>query len=198
MHNLIMDRLLVFWQKYRPQVDPQALQFLREASQVVIYNKQHTIKLPDQSLSYFFIVLHGVIGGFEMNGNTIPTMRELILSMDYFTGTAHLFSKTNRHIEYRALTPVILLRMNSKQAIFGQHHYPDLAELFQIMKQRKINLLRHQVTVYQEKDAYRRYCLYRKLLPDWNIELAHHIQCQFLQMSKTNYKRVKAQYLQNF
>ena len=192
-----MDRLLSFWQKYRPQVDPLALQFLREVCQVMAYKKQHIIKLPDQSLPYFYIVLDGVVCGFETNGGRDPSLREIILALDYFSGTLHPFSRSNRQIEYRTLTPVILLQMTIAQAVHSQQHYPDLAELFQVMKQRKINQLRHQVAIFQEKTLYRRYCLYRQFLPDWAILLPHHTQYQFLQISKAHYKRLKAIWLRN-
>lgn len=208
-----MERLINFIQKRIPQVDPSALCFLEDVASLRYERKNTIIKLTHQHLPNFHIVLDGLVGGFDFydedifNGqqsnnskhkNSVPILRDLICPMDYFTGSLHTFTKRNRAIEYRSLTPVALLRMSIEQAVHGQKYYPDLSELFQIMKQRKINLLRHQVTVYQEKDYYRRYCLYRKLLPEWNIELSHQIQHQFLQMSIAQYNRVKAQYLRNF
>lgn len=192
-----MDRLLAFWQKYQPQVDPHALQYLSQVCKVVTYKKQSIIKLPEQSLSYFYIVLDGAIGGYETNGGTDPVLRELILTLDYFNGNLLPFSRNNRQTEYRALTSVILIRMSIDQAIHGKQYYPDLDELFEVMKQHKISQLRHQVAIFQEKTLYRRYCLYRQHLPNWAILLPDHIQYQFLQISKTHYKRLKAIWLRN-
>lgn len=192
-----MDRLLTFWQKYRPEVDPAALSFLREVCQVVSYRKEEVIKLPHETHPYFFIVLHGQVGGFDRHEDNVPLLRELILTLDYFSGPAHPFTKTQRQIEYRALSSAILLRMTTDQAAHGQQHYPDIAELFHVMKQRKITQLRQQLLVYQQKDAYSRYVLYRTYFPDWAHKLSHRIQYQFLHISLAQYKRVKGRYLRS-
>lgn len=205
-----MDRLLTFWQKYRPQADRQALLYLREMAHVQTMEKDSILKYPHQSLSYFCIVLEGVVGGFEASPRMAdgtaarpegheqtgdPQLRELILPMDYFSGPGHLFTQRNRAIEYRTLVHTSLLLIPLSHAREGQQQYPDLSELFQVMKQRKINLLRQQVALYQEKDHYRRYCLYRQLLPQWAYVLPHGVQQQFLQMGRASYFAVKQHYL---
>lgn len=199
-----MERLILFWHKYRPRVDPSALLYLKGICAIEDHQRGTILKLPDQPLPYLCIVLDGVVGGFESQAiigsvtdedTGMLKLRELILPMDYFSGPAHLFTLRNRSIEYQALSHVSVLRIPLAHARDGQQRYPDLAELFQVMKQRKINQLRKQVAIYQERDHYRRYCLYRQLLPDWTYTLSRDIQCQFLRMSKTHFHRVKAAYL---
>lgn len=190
-----MDRLIAFWHKHRPQVDSDALLYLREAGRIQPYKKAVSIKLPHQHLPYMFILLDGIVAGFEASPDGNLTMRELILPMDYFTGTVHYFSQRNRRMEYRTLSPITLIQVSVSHARKGQQLHPDLAELFQILKQRKITHLHHQVAVFQEKDHYRRYCLYRKLLPDWAYLLPHGVQYQFLQMGRASYYASKQKYL---
>ncbi|HZH55019.1 MAG TPA: hypothetical protein VFD72_05160, partial [Sphingobacteriaceae bacterium] len=171
-----MKRVVDFWVKYRPQADPAALEFLESDSIIVSYHKDEIIKLPDQHFPYFCVVLEGVVGGYSLNWQGQPLLRELILPLDYFTGTIHLFSNRNLLTEYRALMPVQLLQIPIARAVHGQQHYPDIAELFHVMKQRKLNIQRYQVLIYQQTNAYNRYVLYRTYFPDWAHQLPHRIQ----------------------
>ena len=192
-----MKRVVDFWVKYRPQADPEALEFLDSDSIIVSFRKEEIIKLPDQHLPYFCVVLEGVVGGYSLNGQSrpLPLLRELILPLDYFTGTPHPFSKRNLLTEYRALMPVQLLQIPLGRAVHGQQHYPDIAELFHVMKQRKLNLQRYKVLIYQESDPYYRYRLYRRLLPSWDQFLTNQIQQEFLHLSRSSYFRAKKKFL---
>lgn len=190
-----MKRIVDFWAKYRPQADPAALEFLESDSIMLSYPKGEIIKLPDQHFPYFCVALEGVVGGYSLNGQPLPLLRELILPLDYFTGTWHPFTTKNHHTEYRALMDVDLLQIPLQHAAHGQQHYPDIAELFHVMKQHKLTILRYQVIIYQETDPYHRYRLYRRLFPSWDQILSNQIQQEFLHLSRSSYFRAKKQYL---
>jgi CRP-like cAMP-binding protein len=192
-----MHRLTSFLEKYRPQADPGVLRYLEEACVVLKYSRGAVIKTPNDPLPYFCIVLEGLVGGYESNNGSDPLLRELILPMDYFSGTAHPFSQRNRMMEYRTLTPAAFARFPIHHIRRGQQLYPDMAELFHIMKQRKIDQLRKQIAIYQQKDLASRYALYATLMPDWTHLLPRDVQCQFLQMSKTHFHRAKGHFLRN-
>lgn len=193
-----MERIVEFWKKYRVSIAPDALHYFQHLSRKASFKKHAIIKYPDRPLPYFFIVLEGVVGGYAYQAvDEDPILREISLPMDYFTGTAHPFTSRNRQIEYRALTPVTLMQLPLNYAIHGQHHYPDVAELFHVMKQRKINQLRHQLVLYQTPDHYQRYSLFRQLLPELALTLRQDIQYQFLRISKSHFHRIKARYLRN-
>lgn len=177
--------------KHRPDPDRDAVLYLKSVTRKIHLKKGTIIKLADHRLAYFCIVLKGVVGGYEWNNGTDPNLREIIRQMDYFTGTIHPFTQRNRLIEYRTLTPVILARMHMDNARHGQLQYPDLTELFHVMKQHKINQLRQQVIIFQEFNHAKRYQLYTNLLPDWQNALPDHIQREFLQISKAHYHRLK-------
>lgn len=193
-----MERIVEFWQKYRVSIAPDALHYFDQVSRKVSLKKHAILKYPDRPLPYFFIVLEGVVGGYAAHeADEDPILREISLPMDYFTGTVHPFTSRNRQIEYRALTPVTLVQLPLTYAIHGQHHYPDVAELFHVMKQRKINQLRYQLALYQTPDHYQRYRLFRQLLPELALSLRQDIQYQYLRISKSNFHLIKARYLRN-
>lgn len=193
-----MERIVEFWKKYRVPVAPDALHYFEHVSRKVSLKKDTVIKYPDRPLLYFFVVLEGVVGGYAYHAvDEEPILREISLPLDYFTGTVHPFTSRNRQIEYRALTPVTLVQLPLTYAIHGQHHYPDVAELFHVMKQRKINQLRYQLVLYQTSDHYQRYLLFRQLLPELALTLRQDIQYQYLRISKSHFHRIKTRFLRN-
>lgn len=193
-----METLLHFWKKNCPAFGQDSVAYLEAHGRHLYYDKHRIIKHPNENLPYAYFVLEGIVGGYATGRHGILRMRELILPLDSFTGTLHPFTRRNRPIEYQALTPVHTLRLPIEAAKTGQTLHPDLGELFQIIKQRKINQLRQLLQVYQEYDHYHRYCEYVHLFPDWVHHLPHHVQYQLLQMSHASYQRVKARYLKEF
>ncbi|WP_257667203.1 hypothetical protein [Parapedobacter tibetensis] len=190
-----MDRFYQYWQKYCPDLPEEVRQFIDVHHEVASYTKGQVIKLPDDSFPYFCVVLEGLVGGYQQDRARDPTLRELMLPPDFFTGTEHLFTTRGRHMEYCALEKTVVMRLSLADAKAGQQRHAEIAELFHVLKQKKIDLLRKLVAVYQETAYYDRYCVYIGLFKTWASLLPNKVQQQLLRMSETTYYRVKKQYL---
>lgn len=188
-----MESLLAFLAKHAPS--DASHEFIQRRGHQVGYGKGDVIKLPDTPFPYFCVVLRGLVGGYQPSRDGRIALRDLVLPLDFFTGTEHLFTRRDQGVEHRALLATQLLRIPIEKARAGQLEQPTIAELFHVMKQRKINQLRKLVAIYQETDYYARYCVYRQVLPRYARELPHTVQRELLRMSHASYQRVKARYL---
>lgn len=190
-----MDRLYGFWMRFCADVPAAARDFLDRQRVLLHYRREQTIKLPDEAYPYFCVVLDGLVGGYQTSHAGHPVLRDLVLTLDFFTGTEHPFTRRMRKIEYLALASTSIMRIPIAYVAEGQRLHPEIAELFHVMKQRKIDQLRKLVAVYQETDHYARYCVYREVLPSYALSLPHRVQEQLLRMSHASYQRAKVKYL---
>lgn len=190
-----MDRFHQFWTRFCTDLSDAPSQYVYNRHTLMDYPSGSLIKLPDDHFPYYCVVLGGLVGGYQTDHACNPVLRDLILPMDFFTGTDHPFTQRTKTIEYRALAKTVVMRLPIGTASEGQSLHPEIAELFHVMKQRKINQLRKLVAIYQETDYYARYCVYRQVLPLYARDLPHRVQEQLLRMSHASYQRVKARYL---
>lgn len=192
-----MDSLYQFWTRYCNRIPDAARSFVHRQHVLHAYAQDECIKLPGEHFPYYCVVLGGIVGGYQTNHGGHPVLRDLVLPLDFFTGTEHPFTRRMKNIEYQALAGTTVMALPIAAASQGQLLHPQLAELFHVMKQRKIDQLRKLVAIYQETDYYARYCVYRELLPHYALELPHRVQEQLLRMSHAGYQRVKARYLRD-
>lgn len=192
-----MERLFTYWIKHCPGLEAETKQFVLANHAVETYPKNTVVKLPDQEFSFWGMVLDGQLGAYVIDASGDPVLVELFLPLDFFTGTEHLFTQRNRKIEYRALEKSTVLLLSNKGAREGQQRYREVAELFHVLKQKRIQFLRNLLLVYMEKDYYARYCTYRRLFRDVIPFLAHNVQWQLLRMGESSYYRVKKKYLES-
>jgi len=192
-----MQRLFTYWSKYCPTLPTEVKRFVTDHVHIHHHRKSEIVKLPDEDFRYWGLVLSGLIAGYVANRHGEPQLRELLLPLDFFTGSEHPFTTRPYPIEYRVIDTTDLLLLPIAIAREGQQRYREVAELFHVLKQKKINFLRHLLAVYQEDRYYDRYCEYRRLFPHLTHVAPQHAQYQLLRMSETSYYRVKKQYLNN-
>ncbi len=190
-----MEALFHFWQSRCGAVSDQARAYLKEGCQERHYRRDRVIRLPDERFPYLCIVLEGLAGGYHYDYGGRRRLRELVLPMDFFTGTKHVFSRTVYPVEYVALQKTRLLLLLLPHVQEGQRRYPEIGELIQVLKQRKILLLRALVEIYQEERAFDRYSVYAERLPDWPFSLPLTYQANLLRMSLGHIKKMKKRYL---
>lgn len=190
-----MDRFHQFWTRFCADLPDAPTAYVYRHHTLLEYPREAPIKLPHDPFPYYCVVLAGLVGGYQADHAGRPVLRDLVLPMDFFTGTEHPFTQRTKTIEYRALAKTAFMRLPIKRASEGQSRHREIAELFHVMKQRKIDQLRKLVAIYQEADYYARYCVYRQALPAYAQALPHRVQEQLLRMSHASYQRVKARYL---
>src|SRR5690606_1695616 len=133
-------------------------------------------KVPHDWYPHLCIVLAGLVGGYQYNRSGKRSLRELVLPMDFFTGTEHTFSNRRRAVEFIALRETTLLQITVADAREAQALFQEVSGLCHVLKQRKILQLRKLVELYQEDDYYERYALFRELLPQLAATLTNGIQ----------------------
>ncbi|SEN21018.1 Cyclic nucleotide-binding domain-containing protein [bacterium A37T11] len=189
-----MERFYKFWRAHYSDVRPQARSYVDGHHQLKMYRKGEVIKFPTDLFPYFCIVLEGLVGAYALSRSGRESMRELSLPLDFFTGTEHTFSRRQRPIEFRALEKTKLLLFKLDHAQEAQKLFQEVAELFQILKQRKILRLRRLIEVYQEEKAFDRYVEFATQLKELVLRVPIHFQAELLHISDGHFRKLRKRY----
>ncbi|GGC38497.1 hypothetical protein GCM10011386_33250 [Parapedobacter defluvii] len=192
----MFDHFYHFWKHYCPDIRDIARAYLATHHRMVMYRRGEVIKVPDDYFPYLCIVLDGTVGGYQYNRSGKRSLRELLLPMDFFTGTEHTFSDRKASVEFVALRATTSLQITIADARKAQSLFFEVSELFHVLKQRKILRLRKLVALYQEDRYYDRYALFRELLPDVATTLTNGTQAELLHMSLGHLKKLKKRYVE--
>lgn len=190
-----MKRLITYWTKHCPAIGADSQSFVRERSKVRQYTKKQVIKLESERFPFFCIVLSGLVAGYRKNSAGKPLLCELMLPMDYFTGTQHPFTLRLRDAEYEAIENTTLLLVPIREVREAQRRFPAFAELLHVMKQRKITFFELLIALGNESPCYTRYCTYMDRFGQRATRLPDKPQWQLLRMGRSTYYRMKSRYL---
>lgn len=192
-----MERLFTYWTKHCPALGADSRSFVRDRSNVKQYAKKQVIKLETERFPFFCIVLSGLVAGYRRNSDDKLILAELMLPMDYFTGTQHPFTPRLREGEYEAIENTTLLLVPIAEARDAQRRFPAFAELLHVMKQRKINFFELLIALGTEASCYARYCTYMDRFGQRATQLPDRPQWQLLRMGRSTYYRMKSRYLRD-
>lgn|GEM_PF-999869 len=192
-----MERLFTYWTKHCAALGADSRSFIRSRSRIQHYGKKRVIKLETERFPFFCIVLSGLVAGYRRNSLGKSMLCELMLPMDYFTGTQHPFTPRLREAEYIALENTSLLLVSVAEAREAQLRLPAFAELVHIMKQRKIDFLDLLIALADEASLYDRYRIYMHRFGQQARRLPDAPQWQLLRMGRSTYYRMKSRYLRD-
>ena len=189
-----MERLFNYCIDHCPSFEATCRTFVRSRSQTKHYQRKQVIKGEREHFPFFCMVLSGLVAGYRQNSTGKSILGELMLPMDYFTGTQHPFTPRIREAEYVAFADTTLLLIPVADARDGQHRLHGFAELVQVVKQHKINFLEMMMDLEHEETTYDRYKLYIDRFGDRARWLPDAPQWQLLRVGRSTYYRMKSRY----
>jgi hypothetical protein len=187
---MAMQLFIDFWKHHCPALSPEAMHYLLDSSELLYLDKHRHLKLPMDPAPYYYVVLKGLVVGYERMPTGKLELLEVLLPYRSLPGTKHLFSDRHRPIELIAARASIVLRIPLRKLRAGQGLYVDISLLTHVWKQHRMDDLAKQVILFHQKEMKHRYRLFVRLFPHWVEELPKHIQMEFLSMSKTNFYRI--------
>lgn len=193
----LIDRFYQFWERHCGSVRVEVRDYFIRCQQIIQYGRNDVIKAPADLYPYVCVVLDGIVGSYKLNRAGTRVLREVVLPMDYFTGTSHMFTDRHLWVEHIALKRTVVIQVSLTDARRAIADFREVSELSHILKQRKITRMRYWVEIFQEDGMYDRYARFREVLPEVAMVTTGTVQAELLHMSLGHLKKLKTRYVRS-
>lgn len=189
-----MERLFTFWRKY-VTISPAARAFLKTHAEVKKFEKHAYFSRPFERHGYWCFVLEGLVAGYSIRDSGKRVIHWLVAPNHYFTGTKHSFSPhTEQHfIQFLHASKIVQVPISRLR--YAQQHFPDVSELLQAMKQRKLIQKNQLLNIFKQGNNTQRYLAFRDTLPHLAEKLTVEQTLAYLDIGRTAYKIAHKAYL---
>jgi len=155
-----MKRMFTYFEKYlslEDELKELLLHFGRKRS----YRKGDFYKQEDEPVEKWCFVLEGLVSKEHINSADQLVIERICEPGAFFTGTKHVFSKSNEPIAIRFLKDTTLFEIRNQYFQDMVETFPGLKSVYHILTQHKLNhAVRHQHTIHALRAEERLHDLY--------------------------------------
>lgn len=140
-----MDRFLNYLSGIG-DVSDSAKEFLRSHGKIKLFSAGAYYKFSDEKIEKWCFMLEGIAAriGFQ---HDIEVIERVYCKNYYFSGTKHVFSRTNEFISLKFLRKSQVYEISNQHLRSALHQYPDLRECYLILKEKEIQFIKDILSI---------------------------------------------------
>lgn len=189
-----MDRLFTFWRKYT-SISTTSEKFITEHAKIIFYKANSYFSRYYEVKPYWCFLLQGIASGIRFEENGTERITWLAMPPDYFTGTKHSYSNHGENLDIKFLVYSQIAAIPLDQMRYAQKHMADVAELIQVLKQRKLTQQKQLLEITKLPYGIDQYVAFRHAFPELSLSLTIKQTSQFLNIGEKTCQRGKLKFI---